>query len=590
MQFSLRIKKLLIILIAGAVLGLMFMVGLNTVQALRGIQALWHEHTSEATLHLAEINSVRQHFGYGGVSHHFHRYLLHPDATQQLATEQALIRLNESLARAEQLNLSPLERMALASIAEIAEQYRHAYLRQRARMAQQGDGKHFVPTSPGIDDDAALNALRLLDELALRRVERAQGEAHQRLDGTIKAIFGGALLLPMVLLLALMLLRFVSRISRANEALSHLGWELDSLLENAPEAMLTLGTNGRVLRVNARAEGLFGYSREELLNMPLDRLLPEWPSKLEGGLALLKDWQNTTRTVRTRSGETLRVELALGEFGEGGHRKLIITLRDISGRLHSQQRIEQLNRSLIRKNHELGALNQELEAFSYSVSHDLRSPLRAIDGFSQLLSKRYAAELDDTGQDYLQRIVRATARMGQIIDDLLQLSRTTRARMKPIYMDLSQLAKEVLLHLADTDRKREVDWEIQPGLNVIADTGLMRVVLENLLGNAWKYSATRELAEIRFGAEARKGEMVFFVCDNGVGFDMQYANKLFAVFQRLHNADEFEGSGIGLSTVQRIIHRHGGRIWAEAAVDHGACFYFTLGISDTHHEALEDQQ
>lgn len=579
MSLSLRTKKLLISLIAAAVLGLLVLVALNTVQALRGIQDLWQGHVRDATQHLADINGVRQQFGYGGLSHHFHHFLLSPGNPERREVEQALIRLNEAIARTEPLNLSPLERMALASIADVAGEYRHVYmlvrgLNSRADVLAQGGERLRV------DDSAAINALRLLDELAVRRVELAEGEARERLDGAIRGIYIGALLIPLIVMLTLLLLHFLNRISQANRALEQLGNELDALLDNAPEAMLMMGAGGQVLRVNARSEALFGYRRDELLMMNLATLLPDCQLDVDTDPANIQALQGSTQKVRIRGGQRLAVELAVGRLQEGGHTSLILTLRDMEARLRAQQRIEQLNSSLLRQNRELETVNHELEAFSYSVSHDLRAPLRGIDGFSQLLSRRYANLLDSVGQDYLQRIIKATARMGHIIDDLLQLSRTSRAKMNPAYLDLSTIAREVLMIMADTEPERQVEWHVQPGLHGIGDPGLLRVVLDNLLGNAWKYSATRSQAEIRFAAETRDGELVFSVCDNGVGFDMQYVNKLFAPFQRLHGAEEFDGSGIGLSTVQRIIQRHGGRIWAESEPEHGACFYFTLGMRE----------
>ncbi len=227
-------------------------------------------------------------------------------------------------------------------------------------------------------------------------------------------------------------------------------------------------------------------------------------------------------------------------------------------------------------NERLKAVNKELEAFSYSVSHDLRAPLRHVDGFSQALQEEYAGRLDAHGQDYLQRIRRAIQRMGELIDDLLRLSRVTQADLRHERIDLSGLARAVAAELRKTQPERRVEFVIAPALTAEGDARLLRVVLENLLGNAWKFTHKRSRARIEFGATRHEGQRAYFVRDDGAGFDMAYAGKLFGAFQRLHDAHEYPGTGIGLATVQRVIHKHGGRVWAEGAVDKGAIFYFTL--------------
>ena len=225
---------------------------------------------------------------------------------------------------------------------------------------------------------------------------------------------------------------------------------------------------------------------------------------------------------------------------------------------------------------ELAATNQELEAFSYSVSHDLRAPLRGIDGFSQALMNEYSDVLDEQAQHYLQRVRIGSERMGQLIDDLLALLQVTRGEMRRENVDLSDIARTIVTGLQERDPQRQVEFVIQDGVALNGDTRLLRVALENLLGNAWKYARKKEEARIEFGLTEADGKRTCFVRDDGSGFDMAYADRLFGAFQRLHDASEFEGSGIGLATVQRIINRHGGHIWAESAVGEGATFYFTL--------------
>ncbi|MBS1214172.1 MAG: multi-sensor signal transduction histidine kinase [Proteobacteria bacterium] len=225
---------------------------------------------------------------------------------------------------------------------------------------------------------------------------------------------------------------------------------------------------------------------------------------------------------------------------------------------------------------QLEAVNKELEAFAYSVSHDLRAPLRSIDGFSQALLEDYGSQLDAMGQDYLRRVRAASQRMAQLIDDMLQLSRLTRGEMSIESVDLSAVVEDVLADLKHSEPDRQVECIVAPGIQVSADPRLLRAVMENLLGNAWKYTGKHPSARIEFGVTHRDGKRAYFVRDDGAGFDMHYVGKLFAPFQRLHAMEEFSGNGIGLATVQRIIRRHGGQVWAEGEVERGATFTFTL--------------
>jgi two-component system, NtrC family, sensor kinase len=225
---------------------------------------------------------------------------------------------------------------------------------------------------------------------------------------------------------------------------------------------------------------------------------------------------------------------------------------------------------------ELEKKNVELEAFSYSVSHDLRAPLRSIDGFSAALLEDYSDKLDDAGRDYLRRVRAATLRMSELIDDLLELSRVGRAELHRTNVDLSRLAAKIAGDLRQGDATRTAEVVIEEGLTVQGDSRLLQVVLENLLGNAWKFTANTAGARIEIGTVLRDGTKVFEIRDNGAGFDMGYAKKLFNPFQRLHTEAEFPGTGIGLATTRRIVERHGGRVWAEASVGNGAVFSFTL--------------
>lgn len=261
-------------------------------------------------------------------------------------------------------------------------------------------------------------------------------------------------------------------------------------------------------------------------------------------------------------------------------RAMLNVLEDVDAK---NTEIEQINRTLeaevkVRKQAEdtLNATNKELEAFSYSVAHDLRAPLRAIDGFSQALAEDYGDKLETEAKDYLRRIRAATQRMATMIDELLKLARVSRGEMEYTSVDLSAIARNIMAELLETTPDRRVERVVGDGIVVHGDERSLRVVLENLLGNAWKFTSKKDRARVEFGAVVHGGATVYFVRDDGVGFDMTYANKLFGAFQRLHSDAEFPGVGIGLAIVQRIILRHGGRVWAEGATQKGATFYFTV--------------
>jgi light-regulated signal transduction histidine kinase (bacteriophytochrome) len=289
-----------------------------------------------------------------------------------------------------------------------------------------------------------------------------------------------------------------------------------------------------------------------------------------------RQWQATDVEFVTHIANHLGVALQ--------HAELLAKLQaEIVERQQAEQRAQELNKGLQQAIIELKAVNKELETFSYSVSHDLRAPLRSIDGFSQALIEDCLDQLDENGHDHLRRIRTATQRMGQLIDDLLTLSRVIRSDMHREAVDLSRIASRVCLNLQQANPDRQVDVVIQPGMIAQGDLRLLQVVLENLLNNAWKFTAKRPQARIEFGMMASKEgqeNLTYFVRDDGVGFDMSYMDKLFSPFQRLHSVIDFPGNGIGLATVQRVVHRHGGQLWAESSPDHGATFYFSLVTSE----------
>jgi light-regulated signal transduction histidine kinase (bacteriophytochrome) len=253
---------------------------------------------------------------------------------------------------------------------------------------------------------------------------------------------------------------------------------------------------------------------------------------------------------------------------------------DITDRKRAEDEVRRLNASLEtrvrQRTAELEASTKELDAFAYSVSHDLRAPLRSLHGFSDALLEDYGDIIDDVGKDYLHRLQRNVGRMGRMIDDLLNLSRATRAELDRCQVDLSAMCQDVVADLQAGDPDRVATLVVPAGLTADADPHLLRLALQNLLANAWKFTSKRDEAVIEVGRTVRSGETFFFVRDNGVGFDMTYAGKLFDAFQRLHTTSDFEGTGIGLAIVARVVRRHGGRIFAEAEADRGATFYFNL--------------
>ncbi|MEE9617993.1 MAG: response regulator [Anaerolineae bacterium] len=282
--------------------------------------------------------------------------------------------------------------------------------------------------------------------------------------------------------------------------------------------------------------------------------------------------------------EELHVRVQVGERILNLQKGLADRAKELEAEIVERRRVEEevlelnegLERRVVERTAQLEAANEELEAFTYSVSHDLRAPLRSIDGFSQILLEDYARSLDAEGQNYLHRVRAAGQRMAALIEDLLKLSRMTRREMRLGKVDLSVLTREIADELRQDEAGRQVAFVIEKGVMADGDAGLLRMVLENLLGNAWKYTCKHLSARIEFGVARQDGQVAYFVRDDGAGFDAAYADRLFGAFQRLHSETEFEGTGIGLATVQRIIHRHGGRVWAEGAVEQGATFYFTL--------------
>lgn len=356
-----------------------------------------------------------------------------------------------------------------------------------------------------------------------------------------------------------------------------------AILEAAAIGILVYDQDGQCRVANQAAANIVGGSLEQLLAQNYHQL-DSWKQSglYEATLDALRTSIIQTRDLHvvTTFGRDVWMRCRLSSFESNGQPHLLLIIEDITEQVQKQAEIEALNQQLLAQAARLEQANQELEAFSYSVSHDLRAPLRSLDGFSQVLLTRYADRLDGQGRHYLERIRAGAQRMGELINDLLNLSRVGRSEIRHELVDLSALARQIAAELQASEPQREAAFEIEDNLIVEGDARLLGLALTNLLENAWKFSRPRRTTSIKFGKYQQGRETVFFVQDNGVGFDMTYGNKLFSPFQRLHGMYEFPGTGIGLATVKRILQRHGGRIWAEAKPDQGATFYFVIGGED----------
>ncbi len=350
--------------------------------------------------------------------------------------------------------------------------------------------------------------------------------------------------------------------------------KLGAIVMASDDAIIGSDLAGVITSFNPGAERMFGYGVLEVRNRALDVIVPadrldELDEKLRAVAA--GEVQRFETVRRRRDGSTFDVSVVLSPVRDASGTVVSIAkvARDIT-----EQRLAAAR--TLRAVESAERANAELEAFSYSVAHDLRAPLRGMNGFSRLLLERYSSQFDEEGRDWLQEILENSQKMGLLIDALLSLARVSRSEIRRELVDLSQLAQNIAGELGRSEPERRVTWQLEPNVAAQLDSTLARVLLENLLGNAWKFTSKTSEPRIELGLERAPGGRTFFVRDNGAGFDMAYANKLFGPFQRLHSSSDFQGTGIGLATVQRVVHRHGGRVWAEGIVHGGATFYFFL--------------
>lgn len=356
------------------------------------------------------------------------------------------------------------------------------------------------------------------------------------------------------------------------------------LLESAPDATVVVDKLGIINLINSQTEKLFGYGRAELVGQTIEILVPKRLRKKHSKHREGYYEEHPFRPMGVglqlfglrKNGTEFPLEISLSPLESEDGLLVSAAIRDITDRKQVEEDIKQLNQDLKQRAAQLEAANKELESFSYSVSHDLRAPLRSIDGFSHILIEDYGGQLPPEGIGYLERVRAAAKRMAELIDDLLNLARVTRSPLQLKLTNLSAMVESISNSIKEENPQRNVALSIMPDLMVSGDPHLLHIALENLVSNAWKFTSKKEYALIEFGQQSKTSERTFFLRDNGTGFDMAYVNKLFGVFQRLHSVSEYPGTGVGLATVHRIITIHGGRIWAEAEEGKGATFFFTL--------------
>jgi PAS domain S-box-containing protein len=382
-------------------------------------------------------------------------------------------------------------------------------------------------------------------------------------------------------------IRDITERKRVEEALINSEKKYRNIFENATEGIFQSTPEGRYISINPAFAKIGGYNSPDEMMESVTNIKKIYVHQ-EDRTRLLELFNkhdivtNFETEIRRRDNAIIWISMNVSAIRDRDRRIIFLegTIQDVSEHKRAEEEIKKLNTELeqrvIDRTAQLEASNKELASFAYSVSHDLRAPLRGIDGWSLALLEDYGERLDDQARKYLHRVRAETQQMGRLIDDMLKLSRVTLAELQLMPIDLTAMGRSIATRLQEESLHRRIEFIIQPALKANGDSQLIDIALFNLFDNAVKFTGTRSHARIEFGEAEVDGGKAFFVHDDGVGFDMAHAPKLFGAFQRLHKSSEFPGTGVGLATVQRIIHRHGGRIWANAQVDQGATFYFTL--------------
>jgi PAS domain S-box-containing protein len=476
----------------------------------------------------------------------------------------------------QQKRMVELEREVDARMAQLEEGIsarRREGLEPAIQVVRAGESAHLMRDIRTLLPDLEAEEHRLLNQ-------RTQAAAAEATRTRWALAMGTALLVALLMFAGVIIETDVSKLQASERMLRRQA----DLLDKVPGPVVVWQLGGAIEYFNRAAEQLFGFSRQHAVGHVHDELLhPLHPlgfSAIQEMLVRNGEWNGELTHIV--GGREVVVESHMTLVTEPDGRKTVLKVnRDITEEKRAQQEIQQLNRELEQRvrdrTAQLEATNKELEAFAYSVSHDLRAPLRGIDGWSMALLEDHAGQLDSQGRQYLERVRAETQRMGRLIDDLLKLSRLSRVELQRESVDLTSLARAISCRLRESEPTRQMDFGIEEGLITSGDAQLLEIVLSNLLSNAVKFTSTRDLARIEFAQIRHEEKLAFYVRDNGVGFDMAYAKMLFGAFQRLHKYSEFPGTGIGLATAQRALRRHGGRIWADARPDAGATFYFTIG-------------
>jgi len=579
-QIFLMISAIVVVICSSVIGGLVF------IDRIKKIENEWDVYATHFSDESIALSNLYSHLGYGGFIHDFKNYIIRQDEElfMKLSRDKHDLRLD--LDNYKSNFLVPGMEVEFESLRNVIEQYIEKLELARVKIAE-GIRPDELDRLMWVDDQPALEALNSISNKMIQHATEDTVAIRKRTSATIELI---VFMLSALVLVVLFLVYVVITVNRQFLKSKMVAEEskdaLDGILNSLSDTVISVDEKSNIVWVSGAVKKMFGYEPEELIGLNVKRLIPEnarkdhakWfrgyfanPSPRALGV------NNILHALR-KGGDEFPIEVSLNTVTMNGMKVAIAAIHDITERIAYERKVEALNHSLIKNNRELNETNKELESFSYSVSHDLRGPLRAIGGFSSLLTEKYKESLDDDAQDYLARIRSSSKRMSELIDSLLNLSRYVREGIEPVDCNLNEIATLVYNRINDAaSEPYDAEVEIEGRMHVFADYHLMDVVLYNLMSNALKFTQNTENPRIKVGMFTPEGgQETYFVSDNGEGFDMAYADRLFLPFHRLHQAGQYEGSGIGLATVQRIIRRHGGRVWADSTPGEGTTFYFTL--------------